>query len=332
MHVLEVRYLRLITAIVDTGSVTAAARQLHLTQPALSRQLGDVEARLGVALFARVNRRLVITKAGERLLKGARRVLGELETIERDLMSGEYAGQAGLVRLATECYTNYQWLPSVLVAFREKWPRVDVRIVPEATARPLAALLDGALDVAVVHNTPEHQDIRYTHLFDDEMVVVMHPGHRLAGERCIPVEEIRQEHLILYSTHGSESSVLAGLLRPAGVEPRQLSRIQLTEAILELVRAGLGVSVLSRWAVERHVASGVLAAVPLTKTGYQRRWFAATRTDIREPPYVSHFLALLSDSRFAPVDVPHAAAGVLQPFQARSRSDVLDARRPAALS
>src|SRR5687767_1330020 len=96
VHVLEVRHLRLIVAIADGGGVTAASRQLHLTQPALSRQLQDVEARLGVALFARVNRRMVITKAGERLLSTARRVLGELETVERELTSGEYAGQAGL--------------------------------------------------------------------------------------------------------------------------------------------------------------------------------------------------------------------------------------------
>ena len=303
MHVLEVRHLRLIAAIADTGGVTAAARTLHLTQPALSHQLRDVESRLGVALFVRVNRRMVITKAGERLLASARRVLGEMETVERDLTSGEYSGGAGLVRIATECYTNYHWLPSVLVAFRENWPRVDLRIVPEATSRPLAALLDGALDVAVVMRQPAHQDLRYTPLFDDEMVVVMHPEHRLAKLPFIPAEELAHEHLILYSSHGSESSVLAEVLRPAGVEPVQLSRIQLTEAILELVRAEIGVTVLSRWSVERYLAEGTLAAAPLTKAGFRRRWCAATRTDVKEPPHMRDFLELLADSRFAPVDV-----------------------------
>jgi LysR family transcriptional regulator, regulator for metE and metH len=303
MPVLEVRHLRLIDAVTARGGITAAARALHVTQPALSRQLSELEARLGVALFARVGRRLVITKAGERLLASSRRVLGELDAVERELTSGEYAGAAGLVRVATECYTNYHWLPAVLVAFREHWPRVDVRIVPEATARPLAALLEGALDVAVVHRTPEQRGLQYTHLFDDEMVVVVPPEHRLARLASVPAEAIRDEHLILYATSGNESSVVTNVLRPAGVEPRQLSRIQLTEAILELVRAGLGITILSRWSVERHVASGALAAVPLTDTGYRRRWYAATRGDVRQPPYLAQFLALLADSRFLPVDV-----------------------------
>jgi LysR family transcriptional regulator, regulator for metE and metH len=309
MHVLEVRHLRLITAVTERGGITAAARALHITQPALSRQLTELEARLGVALFARVGRRLVITKAGERLLACARRVLGEMDAVERELTSGEYAGAAGLVRVATECYTNYHWLPSVLVAFREHWPRVDVRIVPEATARPLPALLDGTLDVAVVHRVTDQRGLQFTPLFDDEMVVVVPPEHRFAHLPAVLPEAIRDEHLILYSTSGNESSIIANVLRPAGVEPRQLSRIQLTEAILELVRAGLGITILSRWAVERHVASGTLAAVPLTSTGYRRRWYAATRTDVRQPPYLAQFLALLADSRFLPVEMHTPSPG-----------------------
>ena len=304
MSVLEVRHLRLVAAIAESGGVTAAARKLHITQPALSRQLGELEARLDVALFARVGRRLAITAAGERLLAGARRVLGELETLERDLTSGEFASGAGLLRIATECYTNYHWLPAVMVAFRDQWPGVELRIVPEATARPLPALLDGALDVAVVPQARAHLDVHYTPLFDDEMVVVTHPGHRFAGEPAVSAEALRDEHLLLYSTQG-ESGVVVNVLRPANVEPRRLSRIQLTEAILELVRAGLGVTVLSRWAVARHVAAGELAAVPLAP-GYRRRWYAATRADVRRPPYLGAFLALLADSRFAPTE----AAGV----------------------
>jgi LysR family transcriptional regulator for metE and metH len=308
MAVLEVRHLRLIAAIADTGSITGAARMLHLTQPALSRQLTELETRLGVALFARVNRRLVMSAAGERLLGGARRVLTDLERVERELTSGAFAADAGLVRLATECYTNYHWLPAVLVAFREEWPHVDVRIVPEATARPLAALLNGTLDVAVVHRAPAHQALHYAPLFDDEMVVVTHPGHRLAGQAFVAPGDFAAEQLFVYATHSGESSVLTHVLQPNGVEPRQTSRIQLTEAILELVRAGLGITVLSRWAVERHVAAHTLAAIRLTKDGYRRRWFAATRTDVREAAYLRAFVGLLADSRFAPAEAPGAQA------------------------
>src|SRR5690349_901398 len=112
---LEVRHLRLVAAVADTGSVTRAARRLHLTQSALSHQLRDVETRLGTALFARTARRMVPTPAGERLLATARRVLDELAGAERDL--GAAAADAGVARVATQCYTCYHWLPGVLREF-----------------------------------------------------------------------------------------------------------------------------------------------------------------------------------------------------------------------
>ena len=137
-HPLEARHLRLIVAIADGGSMMAAARLLHVTQPALSRQLSELERRLGTPLFTRLHNRLQITDAGEQLLAGARRILVELEVLERQLRADDDGESTGVLRVAAECYTNYQWLPRLLVAFGERWPRVDVRIVPEATSRPSA--------------------------------------------------------------------------------------------------------------------------------------------------------------------------------------------------
>jgi LysR family transcriptional regulator, regulator for metE and metH len=295
---IDVRHLRLIAAIADTGGVTRAARRLNLTQSALSHQLRDVESRLGVALFLRVNKRMVITDAGERLLATARRVLAELEVAERELASGEYAEGTGTIRLATECYTCYHWLPAALATFRAGWPRVELRIVPEATPRPIAALLEGELDVAIVSTTSEHARLRLTPLFDDELVVVTHPQHRLAALPFVTAQDFAPEHVLLYLSPHSESTLLRDVLRPAGVEPRGLSRVLLTEAIVELVKADLGVSVLARWAVAPHVRAGTLAAVPLTEGGFHRRWSAATRADPAEPPFLADFLALLTRDVF----------------------------------
>ena len=298
MH-LEVRHLKLVVAIADAGGVTRAARRLHLTQSALSHQLRDVETKLGVPLFLRVSKRMVITEAGERLLASARRVLGELEVAERELTSGDYAGGAGVIRVATECYTCYHWLPAVLHAFRTKWPRVEIRIIPDATARPLEALLDGSLDMAVVNRQGESHRLRYTHLFDDELVVVTHPQHPFASQPHVSAHDFADEHLILYSTPHSESTVVREVLRPAGVEPRQLTRVQLTEAIVELVKANLGVSVLARWAVAPHVEAGTLAAIALTPGGFRRRWSAATREDVPEAAFLRDFVSLLARDVFA---------------------------------
>jgi LysR family transcriptional regulator for metE and metH len=290
---LDLRHLRLVSAVAESGGQTRAARRLNLTQSALSHQLRELESRIGSPLFIRASRRMVLTPVGERILASARRVLHEVETLERDLTTETTSGGAGVVRLATECYTCYHWLPGVVTAFRQEWPKVDVRIVAEATADPIRALLDGALDLAIVAGDVDERRLGCTSLFEDEQVVVMAPGHPFAARDFITPEDLRNEHLILYTTHSSESSVLREVLRPAGVEPRQLTRVQLTEAIVELVKAGLGLSVLARWAIAPQLRDRSLVGVPLTAGGFHRRWWAVTRPHETAPAYQQSLLDLL---------------------------------------
>ena len=291
---LDLRHLRLVAAVADAGGQTRASRRLNLTQSALSHQLRELEARIGAPLFIRASRRMVLTPIGERVLLSARRVLHEVENLERDLVTDQERGGAGVVRLATECYTCYHWLPAVVRAFREEWPQVDVRIVAEATADPVKALLDGALDLAIVAGDVDERRLGCTSLFEDEQVVVVAPGHPLAARAFVSPEDLRDEHLILYTTHSSESTVLREVLRPAGVEPRHLTRVQLTEAIVELVKAGLGISVLARWAIAPQLRDGSLVGVPLTARGFHRQWWAVTRQRDSAPAYQRSLLDLLA--------------------------------------
>ena len=291
---IDLRHLRLVVAVSESGGQTRAARKLNLTQSALSHQLRDLESRVGAPLFIRASRRMVLTAVGERILASARRVLHEVETLERDLITEASAGGAGVVRLATECYTCYHWLPGVVTAFRQEWPRVDVRIVAEATANPVRALLDGALDLAIVAGDVDERRLGCTSLFEDEQVVVVAPTHPLASQTFVDPEDLREEHLILYTTHSSESSVLREVLRPAGVEPKNLTRVQLTEAIVELVKAGLGVSVLARWAIAPQLRDRSLVGIPLTTRGFHRRWWAVTRPHETTPAYQQSLVELLA--------------------------------------
>jgi len=128
---LEVRHLRLMQTVATLGSLTAAADRLNLTQSALSHQLRDIEDRLGTPLFLRRNRRMVATPAGQRVLDSATTILAELERTEAAVRALAKNRQ-GLLRVATECYTCYHWLPHVLKDFGQKCPSVEVRIEVEA--------------------------------------------------------------------------------------------------------------------------------------------------------------------------------------------------------
>ncbi|HEV8269464.1 MAG TPA: LysR substrate-binding domain-containing protein [Thermoanaerobaculia bacterium] len=290
---LEVRHLRLVAAIAEEGGVTRAAGRLHLTQSALSHQLRDLEGKLGVRLFLRLGRRMVPTPAGERLLASAGSLLEEITRVEDDVSRlGE--GRSGVIRLATECYTCYHWVPPVLKDFHRLHARVDVQILAADTRRPVEALLAGRIDLAIA-STPLHDPRRVlvTPLFQDEMVAVFSPRHRFASRSLVAPKDFESENVILYCAP-EESTLFERVLVPAGVVPRQITQIQLTEAIVEMVKADLGVAVLARWAVARELESGSLRSARVTGRGLRRRWFAARLRDPHAAPYLGDFVDLLA--------------------------------------
>lgn len=291
--ILDVRHLRLVAAVVDTGSVTAAARVLHLSQPALSHQLRDVEERLGTELFQRKGRRMVLTGPGRRVLEAARKVVAEVEAAEAEV-SQLARTSPGVLRLATECYTAYHWLPGVLRRFSAKHAGVEVRIAVEATRRPVEALLSGELDLGIVSEPVKHRKLTGAPLFEDELMAVMAPDHPLAKKSVLHAADFAREHVLLYSIPLTESTLFQQVLVPAGVTPARVSRVELTEAMVEMAKAGLGVGVLARWAVAPELSKGTLAAVRVTRPGLRRHWHAAWPRTVRPPPYLAPFVELLA--------------------------------------
>ena len=271
---LEVRHLQLVEAITAVGSVTRAAERLHVTQSALSHQLREIEDRLGTQLFLRVNRRLALAPAGQRLLDSARRVLSELRTAEEDI-DRLAANQDGVLRISTECYTCYHWLPALLKAFHKRYPGVEVEIVPEARLRTTEALVEREIDLALVYKPKGHDKrLQLHHLFDDELVVIVAKDHPLAAKKYAVAADFARENVILHAT--PQESYFAQRLTAENVRPRKYSQVILTEAIVELVRAGLGISAVARWTIARELRGGSIVAVPFTKKGLMRKWSAAT--------------------------------------------------------
>jgi LysR family transcriptional regulator for metE and metH len=288
---LEIRHLQLVSAVADLGSLTRAGDRLHLTQSALSHQLRDIESRLGAPLFLRIGKRLVLTPAGERLLASAKDVLAHLQRTEDEIrqMGRE---KAGVLRLTTECYTCYHWLPPLLMQYRRRFPRVEVRIDVDATHHPVEMLLAGKIDIGIVSSEINDRRLAVTPVFEDEVVLIASKRHRFAQQTHVKVTDLRDETLFVYPPR-EESTVLQKVLLPAGVSPARVDEVMLTEAIAELVKAGLGVSFLARWAVQPMVDAGAIVARPLTARGLHRVWSAAMPKDLASVDYVAAFVELL---------------------------------------
>jgi LysR family transcriptional regulator for metE and metH len=288
---LEIRHLQLVSAVADLGSLTRAGDRLHLTQSALSHQLRDIESRLGAPLFLRIGKRLVLTPAGERLLASAKDVLAHLQRTEDEIRQMG-RDKAGVLRLTTECYTCYHWLPPLLMQYRRRFPRVEVRIDVDATHHPVEMLLAGKIDIGIVSSEINDRRLAVTPVFEDEVVLIASKRHRFAQQTHVKVADLRDETLFVYPPR-EESTVLQKVLLPAGVSPARVDEVMLTEAIAELVKAGLGVSFLARWAVQPMVDAGAIVARPLTARGLHRVWSAAMPKDLASVDYVAAFVELL---------------------------------------
>ena len=290
---LEIRHLRMVAAIATSGSVTHAAGELHLTQSAISHQLRGIEERLGTALFLRLGKRMVLTAAGQRVLATARRVLDDVRTTEEDVRRLS-ASEAGVIRVCAQCNTGYHWLPPLVEVFRRGHPTVDVSLAVEWTMRPMEALLEGRLDVAIVTESVRHEHVKLRPLFEDEHAAIVAPDHPLATRAFVRPEDLAAERLLLYSSSPDDSFTIQRILRPRGVAPQRVSFVMLTEAILEMVKARLGISVMQTWAIEPALRAGDVRAVPITATGIRRQWSAATLKAAGRIAYVEAFIDLLA--------------------------------------
>jgi LysR family transcriptional regulator for metE and metH len=292
---LEIRHLKLLVAVAESGTVTEASKRLHLTQSALSHQLRDAEERLGAPLFLRLGKKMVLTSAGETLLISTQRVLEDLVNAEKAVAdtTGEIRG---VIRLSTECYTCYHWLPPVMTEFHKKFPGVEIRVNAEVTAEAVCAVMEGKLDVAISFCTePVKKGLRRIALFDDEMLLTMSPKHRFAKMDYVRPAELAGETVLIYPPR-SESTILVHVMQPAGAEPGRVIEIPLTEGLIELAAAGTGIGLLASWAVEPEVRAKKVVTKSVGPHGLHRTWYAMTLKEQEHPEYLEVFLELLKSA------------------------------------
>lgn len=289
---MELKHLRLVSAIARHGGLTAAMDELHLSQPALSQRLSSLEKELGVALFSRVGRRMVPTAAGELALETAREVLDKTRGLETKLKAMSRGER--VLRLGVQCYTALHWLPGIMAAFGRKHPRTRLVFVGEATHDVEQALMQGRIDVGVAHSISEAGRFRRVPLFADELAAIVPSRHRLAARAAIEPEDLAGEVVYLHKSPGQRPGRAADFLARAGRVAASLEQIQWTDPILEFVRAGMGIGIVPTWAVPPRLRAR-LHVCRLTAKGIRRDWCALVLSaqETRAMPDARDLLELL---------------------------------------
>jgi LysR family transcriptional regulator for metE and metH len=276
---LDIRDLQVVIAIASAGSTSSAAKGLALTQSAVSRALALAEGKLGVALFERTPRGLVPSAAGRRLVAGAGAVLAQLAELESIARTDHPPLH---VRLAAECYTAYRWLPSVVASLRERLPGIEVELQLERALDPVAALRRGELDIALLTTAAIKHPLLERALMDDELVFVMSAHHPLASRPHITRADLIAHPLVTSTaTPPAEKKQFLAAAFGRKVPRLQVIQLPITEAILDVTRAGVGIAAMSEWIASAHVGTDLvikrLASGPL-----YRPWRIAYRPESTE--------------------------------------------------
>ena len=295
---IELRHLKTLVALRDTGSLVEAAESLFLTQSALSHQLKDLEDRLECSLFVRKTKPPRFTSAGRRLLNLADEVLPMVRNAERDIarLAG---GETGRLHICIECHSCFQWLIPCLDRYRGDWPEVELDLSGGFSFAPLPALVRGDLDLVITSDPVDLPDIRYVPLFTYEAMLGLSKDHRLVTRDMILPDDLEQEMLITYPVERDRLDVFTRFLDPLDIEPASVRTAELTPMIIQLVASGRGVTCLPNWALTEYLEQQTIIAKKLGESGLWCTLYAAIREDQSDMAFMRDFLTTASETCFS---------------------------------
>lgn len=286
---IEIKHLKTLATLNSTGSLVEAARQLHLTQSALSHQLKELEGRLNCSLFIRKSRPIRFTISGLRILGLAEQVLPQVTNAERDI-TRLCSGDAGRLHMAIECHSSFQWLMPAIDKFGDSWPEVELDFSSGFSFLPLPALKRGDLDLVITSDPQPISGVSYIPLFSYQAMLALSRHHRLANKAYIEATDLSQETLITYPVEKERLDIFKQFLIPEGVSPAKIRHADLTLMMLQLVASGRGVAGLPNWALFEYLQKDYVVARRLGKEGLWNTLYAAVREEQQALAYVQDFI------------------------------------------
>jgi DNA-binding transcriptional LysR family regulator len=275
--VLDVYELKVFLVAAETENFSEAARQLNLTQPAVSMQIRSLEKKLGVDLFFRAGRSLALTEQGRVLMAMARDMVNHAIQIEEEIESlkGEVVGH---LKIGCSTATGKYFLPHLAARFRRCYPAVQMTIYNHGRDVVINELCEGAVQLIVVSAPPACRDVEYRHFFTDHVVLIVPIDHPWAERDIISVEELREADFILRDQQSGTREEVEHVLADVGLSVNDLNvvmEIGNSEAISMAVEEGIGAAFVSRTVAKRGIELGKIKEVSVAGLSLKREVFIA---------------------------------------------------------
>lgn len=287
---LTLKQLRALVAVADSASFTQAARLLHLTQPAISMQIRDMEDIVGQVLVDG-RREIHLTTAGEIVLRAAREALDALERAEVELKArmGVAAGTLDVVAITTAEY----FVPHLLAEFGRRHPDITFRLTVDNRERVHALLQENRIDVAIMGQPPRGLALRRIPFAPHRLSFVARPDHPLAARRNIPLAALTDERLLLREQGSGTRDNLERFLRANGVKPLAADELGSNETLKQAAMAGMGIAFLSHHTFAMEAEYGRLQRLDVQDTPVIREWNVLARADRPLTPALEALLEFL---------------------------------------
>lgn len=268
---LDSRQLRAFCTLARTGSFTQAARELHLSQSAVSHSMKALEQEVGCRILDRLGKKAVLTQAGEQLLAHAERIMAEMAQARAELGRLGKWGQSRL-RLGASTTACQHILPAVLREFKESFPNCAITIEPGDTPEMIEALRAHKIDLALNLEPAASENLGFRPMFTDELCFILSPQHPWARAGHVTRSEIARQNYILYKRKSYTSDMIEAYFREEEIVLFSQLDMGNMEAIKALVKLGLGISILAPWTAQKELEDGSLVTLPLGKRKLRRRW------------------------------------------------------------
>jgi DNA-binding transcriptional LysR family regulator len=268
---LDSRQLRAFVCLARTASFTKTARELHLSQSAISHSLKALETEVECRLLDRVSKSVTLTQAGEQLLAHAEKILEEMDNARQGLKELAQWGH-GRLRVGASPTVCQYILPNVLREFKESFPQCRIQIEPGDAPATMEQLRHNRIDLALALRPRAEDRLDFRALFQDELRFMVSPLHPWARAGRVQRSEITSQRFILYARTSYVAALIDAYFRRQSLVLPTSIELGNIEAIKELVKLGLGVSILAPWVARRELAEGSLCALPLGRRKLGRCW------------------------------------------------------------